>query len=281
MLCPICHSENIQTFYKYDNFTLLHCQKCDLIFREDYHSVTKDLITEVYDENWITMREKYTKNIFLEHASFNITLLNIFTPKKGELLEIGAGTGEFLYLAQAAGWNVTGFEPSLPTCSYVQEKYNIKLINSLWDKSKLTDDCMFDIITFWHVLEHLAQPLQFLEEVASVLSPQGLIFFSIPNKNSFTNKIYGYSSPLYLEADHLFHYSLKSLITLIKQTPLEALALFSREEVCRLFQDLKAHEELSKSWQSPTFPEMMALQAQLQSKFAGHEIFCIARKKQP
>ncbi|MDD2400600.1 MAG: hypothetical protein PHI90_08095 [Clostridia bacterium] len=78
------------------------------------------------------MRDKYVQNTFLQHSTFNTMLLNIFAPQKGELLEIGAGTGEFLYMAQSAGWNVTGIEPSTPSCSYALEKYKINLINSVW-----------------------------------------------------------------------------------------------------------------------------------------------------
>lgn len=276
--CPICKDNKLKVFCKYDAFTLLNCENCDLIFQDTINEVNIKYINNViYDDSWVSMRNKYLQNTFLQHVNFNTLLLDIFSTKKGDLLEIGSGTGEFIYLAQSAGWNAIGIEPSTVACSYALENYGVELINAFWNKNTINTDKSFDAIVFWHLLEHIVNPIQFLNEVSLLLRPNGLIFFSVPNKNSFTNKVFGYNSPLFLEIDHFFHYSQENLKILINQIPLEIITIFSREEPNQLFKDIIASLRRSKTYQNLTFQEMMALMAHIQGNNEGHELFCVAK----
>ncbi len=181
-ICPVCESDRINIFYDYGRYTLLHCRACDLIFRDKPENINiQDLVAEVYNPAWIAMREEWQQNTFLELATFGVLLLRIFAPHKGDLLEIAPGTGEFLYLARAAGWNVAGIEASPLACDYAKAKFGLNVYNGVWDPA-LAGEKKFDAVAFWHVLEHMPDPIRFLKEVASVLKPEGLLFFSLPNK---------------------------------------------------------------------------------------------------
>ncbi|HEU4964683.1 MAG TPA: class I SAM-dependent methyltransferase [Bacilli bacterium] len=278
--CPICGSIEITTFQSYERFTLLSCGVCDLVFQNQLNQVqVHQLVEEIYDANWVAMRERFVQNTFLEHAQFNSMLLNMFSNQKGDLLEIGSGTGEFLFMARASGWNVAGIEGSSTSCTYALDKYNLDINNELWDISLVPDDIRFDAVAFWHVLEHIPNPKQFLKEVGSVLKPNGIILFSIPNMNSFTNAIHGPYSPLFTEVDHLFHYSEGNLRLLLEKAGLEIITLFSREEQNRLVNDIEASQQHSTEFANLSFEQMMATMANLQGNFEGHELFCVARPK--
>ena len=234
-------------------------------------------IDEIYNTSWIHMRDQYAEDTFKEHALFNTTLLEISKPEKGTLLEIGSGTGEFLYTARSAGWDVTGIEPSLQSCTYAKQKYGLDLIQGVWNKDQFEPGKKFDVIVFWHVLEHIANPITFLEELIEILEPNGLIVFSIPNKDSYTNEIKGSHSPLFTEIDHLYHYSKKSLPVLLNKVSLNVLSLFSRQTMQSMNTDLNYCKNAGRETVT-TVHEKMALISQLQGEFRGHELCCIARK---
>ncbi|WHH58250.1 class I SAM-dependent methyltransferase [Petroclostridium sp. X23] len=278
--CPLCNSEFTAGFYDYEKFSLIVCNNCGLVFQNCSNKAdVNQLISEVYDLNWVNMRHKYLRNTFIEHATFNTMLLEIFCQRKGKLLEIGAGTGEFLFLAQEAGWDAIGLEPSLKACQYAKDKYELHLINNLWNANLFEQSELFDVIVFWHVLEHIANPVSFLKELWSRLNSDGLIMFSVPNRNSLTNSLYKHFSPIFTEPDHLFHYSADNLSMLMDKSSFKVISLFSREELNRLNTDIAVSNQRVGSLKSTSFEESMSLMVRLQSDFQGHELFCIARKK--
>lgn len=276
--CPVCGSDEIREFCKYESHALQICDRCDLVFQRHIDKLDlSSLINQVYDENWVNARNYYSRNAFEEHAIFNTLLLNIFLPHKGDLLEIGCGTGEFLFLGRESGWHVVGIEPSQAACRYMKQQYGIDAINSVWSPNLLHPKQKFDTVVFWHVLEHVADPLKFLIQVSSVLKPNGLILFSVPNKNSFMNTICGSASPLYTERDHLYHYSAKNLPILLGRAGLASITLFSREESTRFAGDLELARERLGGFELPSFQELMALRARLQANLEGHELVCVAK----
>ena len=136
-------------------------------------------------------RRASLKSTFEDHAIFNLLLLDIFSPQKGDLLEIGCGTGEFLHLAREAGWTVVGIEPSVKACQFARDRYGLDFINDLWLPQPLPlANRSFDAVA-WHVLEHIPQPAALLTWSASILKPEGRVFFSVPNTDSFLTSVLG------------------------------------------------------------------------------------------
>ncbi|MEK3732701.1 class I SAM-dependent methyltransferase [Paenibacillus sp. FSL M8-0334] len=277
MECPLCRSsEHVTLYYAYSRFDLFECDDCKLLFQR--HAETTDvarIIEEVYDDRWVAMRDKYAHLTFQDHALFNTLQLEMFRPGKGRLLEIGSGTGEFLFTAQSAGWDVTGVEASASSCKYAKQKYDLELHNALWSPELAEEWEPFDAVVFWHVLEHMARPVEFLCGVAGKLQDNGLLLFSVPNLQSFTNAIYGKQSPLLTEKDHLYHYSARSLMKLLAQTPFQPVSLFTRQVPNHLEQLLGS----STAETAYSMADKMAILTQLQGKAMGHEICCIARKR--
>jgi hypothetical protein len=112
-----------------------------------------------------------------------------------------------------------------------------------------------------------------------ILKPKGKIFFSIPNGDSFTNFIFGPFSPLYLEADHLFHYNRQNLKLLLNKAKLKPVSLFSREEYQQMKMDLNAYLRKTKRSGKIAIEDTMGIMARLQAQNQGHELFCVAEKQ--
>lgn len=264
-------------FARYRSFSLVCCPNCDLVAQRQAESAPVErLVEQTYDQSWVTMRDRYAENTFREHAVFGATLLQMFWRKRGRLLEIGSGTGEFLYLAKEAGWDVTGVEPSPVSCAYAKERHGVELLPAMWDPGLFAGQEPFDAIVFFHVFEHISAPNAFLRQLKALLKPGGQILFSLPNKNSFTNAIYGTDSPLFTEQDHLFHYSKRNLELLLEREGWTVVSLFSREETNRLETDLQAKRSRTGQTPAATVKEKARLTIQLQSEFLGHELFCAA-----
>lgn len=272
--CPLCNSSVYKVFHQYQQFRLIQCDACRLIYQMDLDAGRQEqLIQDIYDANWVAMRDYYAVNTLREHASFSAMLLEMFARKKGKLLEIGSGTGEFLWLASGAGWQTKGLEPSLVACEYAKSRYGLELSNEMWDSKMADQEDRFEAIVFWHVLEHIADPVSFMKEIKRILAPEGRILFSLPNQHSLTNALQGVASPIFTETDHLFHYARDHIETLMHMCNYDIISIFSREEPARLENDLRLHPS---GMPGLSEKEKIKMMIELQAGWYGHEIFCVA-----
>jgi SAM-dependent methyltransferase len=105
-------------------------------------------------------------------------------PRRGDLLDIGCGTGNFLAAARAAGYEVSGTELDRNAAGFAKEKLGLPRVFGLTIEgfAEKYPDEKFDVVTFFEVLEHQAEPAAFLEKVKSCLRPRGHIGLSVPNR---------------------------------------------------------------------------------------------------
>lgn len=122
--------------------------------------------------------------------------------EKGKLLDIGAGTGDFLVVAQKDGWQTTGIEPSEKAKSIAINKG----VNFAANLSEL-ENHSFDVITMWHVLEHVPNLNEYIAELKRLLKPSGTILIAVPNFKSFDANYYGRFWAAYDVPRHIWHFS--------------------------------------------------------------------------
>lgn len=135
-----------------------------------------------------------------------IKLISNLNNGKGRLLDIGAGTGDFLMQAKEKGWEIFGIEPNQKAIALAQKK-GIEL------KEKLEDFAhqKMDVITLWHVLEHLPNLEQDILKIESLLKPNGILIVAVPNYKSFDAKYYKQFWAAYDVPRHLWHFSRESM----------------------------------------------------------------------
>lgn len=139
---------------------------------------------------------------------------------KGTLLDIGAGTGDFLVVAQNDGWITTGIEPSAKAKSIAQNK-GVVFAESLSD----LQDNSFDVITLWHVLEHVPNLDEYLSELKRLVKPTGTIIIAVPNFKSFDAEYYGKYWAAFDTPRHLWHFSKYSIQKLVEEKQLQLTAV--------------------------------------------------------
>ena len=141
----------------------------------------------------------FVKGIALKNK---LQLINDLQKNKGKLLDIGAGTGEFLIVAKENGWQTTGIEPS-------EKARTIALKKGVFLADNLTvlENHSFDVITMWHVLEHVPNLDNQIKELKRLLKPTGTILIAVPNFNSYDAKHYGHFWAAYDVPRHFWHFS--------------------------------------------------------------------------
>jgi len=127
----------------------------------------------------------------------------------GNLLDIGAGTGDFILASKKRGWNVYGMEPNPKACKTAHEK-GVEVSSATSHFPAET----FDVITMWHVLEHVKDLDSQISELKRLLKPDGILFIGVPNFKSDDARHYGAFWAAYDVPRHLWHFSRKSMAKL-------------------------------------------------------------------
>ncbi|MDR0224607.1 MAG: class I SAM-dependent methyltransferase [Myroides odoratus] len=130
----------------------------------------------------------------------------------GSLLDIGCGTGDFLVEAKKRGWTTTGFEPN-DKASELAAKKGITIAKQLSD----LPDHSFDVITLWHVLEHIPNLEEQIIVLRRLLKPEGKLIVAVPNYKSYDAMHYKEYWAAFDVPRHIWHFSQKSITTIFAQ----------------------------------------------------------------
>jgi len=132
-----------------------------------------------------------------------------YKSKDKNLLDIGCGTGEFLVACEKDGWNVIGVEPNLDANAVTISKIgNENLIfDSLEQVVNVSKSKKFDVITMWHVLEHVPNLEETIKILSNLLSENGVLLVAVPNFKSFDAVYYKEYWAAFDVPRHLWHFS--------------------------------------------------------------------------
>lgn len=215
--CPVCGSEKFDPFISGkdyfltgESFEIMKCRDCGFRFTNPRPSA--DEMGKYYQSAEYISHSDSRKGLlsFVYQQVRKFTLkrkLSIISKlqKKGEILDIGCATGQFLKYMSENGWKTTGIEPDEKTRSYAISKYGLQVypeeqINSFRKAS-------FDVITMWHVLEHVSDLNGRMKQLKDLLKPLGTLIIAVPNCNAYDARKYktfwaGYDLPR-----HLYHFT--------------------------------------------------------------------------
>ena len=179
--------ENLERYYQSQDY-ISHTDSKRSLFEKLYH--------------WV---KQYT-------LSQKERLIFSYLKTRGNLLDIGAGTGDFLAFAKMKKWEVLGIEPSSKAKELARKK-GIPFIENIQDLS----DNSFDVITMWHVLEHVENLEDQITELKRICKPQGFIIIAVPNYKSFDATHYKEFWAAYDVPRHLWHFSKNAIKNLFSE----------------------------------------------------------------
>ena len=149
-----------------------------------------------------TLFEKMYHFIKRKAIRDKVSLINSHQPLKGRILDIGAGTGDFLLEAKNQNWDILGIEPNDKAKGIALGK-GIKF----GDTIERLESNSFDVITMWHVLEHVPDVEHQVAELKRLLKPSGTIIIAVPNFKSYDANHYKEFWAAYDVPRHLWHFS--------------------------------------------------------------------------
>ena len=173
--------DNLEKYYKSENYI-------------SHTDSKKSFFDKVY---------QFVKNYTLKKK---LHLINSFETEEKNILDIGAGTGDFLNVCKNNDWNTFGVEPSLDAIA-IAEKKGVFLKENLSEiKNK-----KFDVITLWHVLEHVENLQEYISILKSLLKENGRIIIAVPNYKSYDANYYKEFWAAFDVPRHLWHFSQSSI----------------------------------------------------------------------
>jgi len=227
--CPVCGSADIRNVIAAkdytvsgETFSIAACVVCTHRFTQDVPSAayigpyyksenyishtntSKGLINSLYQS--VRKRTLKQKRKLIERTT---------GIKKGNLLDVGAGTGAFANEMKQAGWQVTGLEPDADARKVGKEMFNVELADT--NQFYQLPSSSFDAITMWHVLEHVHDLQGYIAQLRSLLKEDGKLFIAVPNYTSKDAAIYKEYWAAYDVPRHLYHFSPQSMKTLVEK----------------------------------------------------------------
>lgn len=222
--CDVCGSSDRHILFKTKlkdgrmstGGPLVKCNSCGMIYissridkEKNYNKKTIEKLSKSC--LWITDMEAHRNywkrrlNDLEEHA-----------PNKGKILDVGCFNGYFLDEARSNGWDVYGVEPKKSAAIHATDKLNlINVYNGTLMEANYPDN-YFDVVTLYHVIEHLPTPSIVLQEISRIIKKDGLLVVEAPNCN-FWMKIMR-SKFRYLQPDHYWYFTRKTIYRILRQS---------------------------------------------------------------
>ena len=207
-------------FLTKETFELIYDDKLDMLVTTPKPT---DLSKYYNSEDYISHTD--VTHSFMERIYARIKKVNLKTKlrlienqhqKKGSLLDIGTGTGDFIAHAQERGWSVLGVEPNF-NARKLAEKKGVEVREELTD----IQNEKFDVITLWHVLEHLPNLEESIKKIALILNDHGTLIIAVPNYRSYDANYYKSFWAAYDVPRHLWHFSKESINRLFAKHNIE------------------------------------------------------------
>lgn len=205
MICPVCESINVMPIDSYtsDGYTCHQCKECDIVFVDQMKGG---------DQNWYESSEWYEIDIGVQPKLKwyeNQFLGETFDWNSHHVLNIGCGKTGFLRHLQDKGANVTGVDINPEMISFTKDVLGIEKVFHSDIKAFINgfSGGKFQAIVLFEVLEHLDNPGECLKLLKKILAPDGVIVFSVPNRN----RIFPATSIWDYPPHHLTRWNVKSI----------------------------------------------------------------------
>jgi 2-polyprenyl-3-methyl-5-hydroxy-6-metoxy-1,4-benzoquinol methylase len=220
--CPWCGSDKAQInlwlkdeFLTKEDFHICECLNCGLLYTMPRPK--KEKMGEYYKSNEYYSHQENKKG-FIPKVYEKVKKTNLKYKYKlatkgldiGKMLDIGSGVGDFLHTAESHGWQCIGVEPSEDAKNIARQRTKANLIESA--EIENLPDQMFDVITMWHVLEHIDNLRWQVEQLQRLIKPKGRIVIALPNYKSYDGQYYKEKWAAYDVPRHLNHFNRTTIV---------------------------------------------------------------------
>ena len=218
VLCPVC-KQNGSTHYlsckdyvaSGEEFNLDQCTSCGFVFTNPrpefndcgrYYESDKYVSHQDNDKSLVLFLYRWVRN---RNLKWKLKVISKHQKKIGEILDYGCGLGNFLNYCKEQGWKSTGMDVSENARNVVKHRYNI----DVYPNSEIKDQTekKYDVISLWHVLEHVYDLDETILEFHRILKDEGTVYIAVPNRKSHDAEHYKEKWDAYDVPRHIYHFS--------------------------------------------------------------------------
>ena len=220
--CPLCAESNILKQFDINDLSISHedfeiwdCQSCGFRFTQNVPNQSH--AGPYYESEDYVSHSDNTEGFI--HKVYHIARRYMLKSKRSlvsrhangkSLLDIGSGTGYFPAIMKEAGYEVMGVEINDSARAYSKQKFGINVVKpAIFENKELNKK--FDIITMWHVLEHVYDMHGYISNIHDILNDNGHIIIALPNYKSYDGSHYNTYWAGYDVPRHLWHFTAKDI----------------------------------------------------------------------
>lgn len=200
---------------------------------------------------------RYSRN-----AIGRLQRLQHFTQAGQKLLDVGSGSGEFVYMARLAEFEASGLEPHEGYSDYTRGVFGIPVQTASLEEAQIAPASL-DVVTIHHVVEHLPDPVASLSIINGWLREGGLIAIDVPNIEDTRRTVVNN-----FHYAHIYNFNHQTLVALLNKTGFELLPHPQHTGTVLVAKKVGAPspalrtpmpENYQRLWQSLTAPELQRL----------------------
>ncbi len=225
--CPVCNNKKFKNWMictdhsvSNERFNIVSCETCGFLLTNPKPK-GNDINKYYQSDNYISHTNKKKgllswlyQIIRKKTISSKIKLLKKFKTN-GVHLDVGCGTGEFLYACKKNNYKTIGVEPSKLASKKAVKNYNLKISNDVTLAS--LEDRSIDSVSMWHVLEHIEDINSFIIQLNRILKNNGIVLIAVPNTDSWDCRHYGKYWAAWDVPIHFWHFSKKTITALLEK----------------------------------------------------------------
>lgn len=218
-VCPLCNSSNIEKrfsckdhFATGEFFDIYKCSDCSFVFTQDvpdekeigrYYDTPSYVSHSNTDKGIINKLYHIVRRIMLRRKAGLVKRLTML--RNGRLLDYGAGIGYFAHAMKEADWDVTAIDKSPQARQSAKQNLGINIEPE--EYLSTIEDGTFDVITMWHVMEHIQEIHDFWDTLYRILDESGILIIAVPNCSSYDAETYRENWAAYDTPRHLWHFT--------------------------------------------------------------------------
>ena len=231
--CPLCGdiSETILTDkLRRGDGRVFYCSSCDHGFLDSKPEIDmKEYYKEEYRKEYSNRADVSSTNaqeIFDVYNQYQDSRLKIIRPtlnKNKSLLEVGISSGQFVYHIKNEVRLINGIELDKDCSDFVNNVIGIETDDNYLPESRFKEN-KYDVVCAFQVMEHVPNPVSFLQELITASASKGKIYVEVPNLNDPLIKIWGNHAykDFYYHSAHLHYFTEESLLKVALQAGIES-----------------------------------------------------------